>query len=97
MITFEPRVEMQIRIISETEKPPVGWIRRPRPCWPEFAIKMTWFSEMAFQANGREGLVYVWVRKDENLDYERPHRRLRFCKTYRGRVRKNLEQASLFA
>jgi hypothetical protein len=45
---------------------------------------MTWFSVMAFQANGREGMVYVWVLKVENKEYERGVSRKRYCKTYRG-------------
>jgi len=78
---------MDVRILRDDETPSLGFIRRPHPCWPEFAIQMTWFTRIEFQANGREGMVYVWVSKEENLDYERPHRRKRFCKTYRGMER----------
>jgi hypothetical protein len=45
---------------------------------------MTWFTVIEFQANGREGMVYVWVSKVENKDYERGVARKRFCRTYRG-------------
>ena len=90
---------MTVRILSENDKPSIGFVRRPRPVWPEFAVKMTWFSRLEFQANGREGLVYCWVDKKENYEYERGHIRRRFCKTYRGTPiqPKNLEQQSLFA
>lgn len=86
---------MILRILSDTDKPSEGFVRRPRPVIPEFAVKMTWFSEMEFQANGRCGHVYCWVKKDENYEYERGHIRTRFCKTYRRQPRKNLEQTHL--
>ena len=88
---------MTVRILSVTDKPSIGFVRRPHPLWPEFAVKMTWFSKIEFQANGREGMVYVWVSKEENKAYERPHKRERFCRTYRGQLRNNLERQHLIA
>jgi len=85
LIQSVPRVE--VIILRDDESPSLGFVRRPHPLYPEFAVQMTWFSRIECQANGREGMVYVWVSKQENLDYERPHRRKRFCKTYRGHIR----------
>lgn len=76
--------EVSFRVLSGTDKPSKGFVRRPRPVWPEFAIKMTWFSRIEFSVNGRDGMVYCWVSKEENAAYERGHMRKRFCKTYRG-------------
>ncbi len=78
---------MDIRFLLEGDKPSPGFVRRPHPLYPEFAVQMTWFTRIECQANGREGMIYVWVSKRENLDYERPHRRKRFCRTYRGMAR----------
>lgn len=90
---------MTVVALRDNENPSPGFVRRPRPVWPEFAVRMTWFSKIEFQANGREGMVYVWVSKEENWEYERGHTRKRFCKTYRGSPiqPKNLEQQTLFA
>lgn len=81
---------MEIRFLQRNEKPSQGFVRRERPCWIEFAQRMTWFSEMEFQPNGTEGMVYVWIKREENREYEQGHRRTRFCRTYRGAYRKNL-------
>lgn len=78
---------MQVRLLGDTDKPSLGYVRRPHPLWPEFAFQMTWFSVIECQANGRDGMIYVWVPKSENWEYERGHERKRFCRTYRGTPR----------
>jgi len=78
---------MEVHILRDDEIPTRGFIRRPHPVWMEFAKQMTWFSRIEIRPNGTPDMVYVWVSRQENLDYERPHRRKRFCRTYRGQAR----------
>ncbi len=75
---------MVVHTLSDTELPSSGYIRRPHPVWLEFAKQMTWFSRIEIKPNGTPDMVYVWVLKKENREYERPHIRKRFCRTYRG-------------
>lgn len=76
-----------IRVLAHGETPTPSFVRRQSPIWPEFAERMTWFSEQLWERNGDPGMVYVWVLKCENQEYEKGVRRQRFCKTYCGNVR----------
>ncbi len=75
---------MDVRILLDHETPSSGMVRRSHPVWLEFAKQMTWFSRIEIRPNGTPEMVYVWVLKSENRDYERGHCRKRFCRTYRG-------------
>lgn len=76
---------MTVRFLRDDEKPTSGFIRRSHPIWLEFAKQMTWFTRLEVRPNGTPGMVYVWVLKVENKEYERGVDRKRYCKTYRGR------------
>jgi hypothetical protein len=78
---------MGIRILSDTDQPSQGFVRRPHPVWLEFAKQMTWFSRIEIRPNGTPEMVYVWVSRKENTEYERGVPRRRYCKTYRGQNR----------
>ncbi len=75
---------MVVHTLSAHESPSPGFIRRQHPVWLEFAKQMTWFSRIEIRPNGTPDMVYVWVLRKENRDYERGHERKRFCRSYRG-------------
>lgn len=78
---------MTVRYLAGKDEPSLGFVRRPHPVWLEFAKQMTWFSAIEIRPNGTPEMVYVWVNKVENREYERGVPRKRFCKTYRGEAR----------
>lgn len=75
---------MVLTVLRDGQKPTFGFVKRSHPVLMDFARQMTWFSVMEVQPNGIPEMVYVWVLKSENKDYERGVDRKRFCRTYRG-------------
>lgn len=80
-----------MRILERGQSPSIGFVRRERPIFPEFALRMTWFTRQEWERNGDPDTFYVWVLASENREYQRGYRRTRFCLTYRRKTRKNLE------
>ena len=75
-----------VRVLKRGEAPSSGFVRRKLPVFPEFAERMTWFTRQEWERNGDPEMVYLWVLREENKDYEKSVRRQRYCQSYRGHV-----------
>ena len=62
----------QVRVLTEADEPSPGFVSRPRPVWPEFALRATWWPIQEHQSLSDESLmVILWIPKADNLAYER--------------------------
>jgi len=71
-------------MVGHGEPIPKGFVRRPRPVYPEFVCHCSWWPNQIHQRNGDPDMVYLWIPRKDDVAYRRTHERKRFCQTYRG-------------
>jgi len=61
---------MHVRVLGRGENPSPGFVRRPRPVFPEFISHAPWFPVQEWEEDG-DGMVILWIPKADNLAYKR--------------------------
>ena len=60
-----------VTILCNGSGPPPGFVKRPRPVFPEFVTKAPWWPVQYHEYIKDDESVWLWIPKEDNLAYER--------------------------